>query len=291
VRAVNPCGASESSNRTTGYRGLPRDDDDDGGEGEGEGEEPTVPATKALTTDTLVQQASRVALRLANDSGIDPSSISLSVNGVVADTADYFWRPVAEGNDTLGWVVYTGVGGWADGASYVLEASASALDGTVLSASGTFVYDSSDADVSLDGVRVVPYLPEGEDTGLFKEGLGVVFLATPVEVYDVPERISIPVPDYVSGASLRLYYLGSDEDGPVWYPADQVNGLLAAPLALSEDGTSVEAWLNHGGTLRLGYAPERDTPASIPVNYGTVLLLAGTALVLWVTGFRRREAR
>jgi hypothetical protein len=293
VRAVNPCGASASSNRTTGYRGLPRDDDDDGGTdgGEGEGEEPTVPATKGLASETLVQQSGRVALRLANESGIDPTTISLSVNGAVVDTTDYFWRPAAEGDDTLGWVVYTDVSGWADGAPYVLEVSASAQDGTVLSASETFVRDSSGADVALEGVQVVPYLPEGEDTGLFKAGLGVVFLATPVEVYDVPERITIPVPDYVHGASLTLYYLGSNEEGSVWYPADQVSGLLAAPLALTEDGASVEAWLNHGGTLRLGYAPERDTPASIPVNYGTVLLLAGTGLVLWVMGLRRREAR
>ncbi|MBL7648743.1 MAG: BACON domain-containing protein [Candidatus Hydrogenedentes bacterium] len=293
VRAVNPCGASTSSNRTTGYRGLPRDDDDDGGTdgGEGEGEDPTDTATKALTEETPVGQASRVALLLANDGGIDPSTIVLNVNGVVADLADYFWRPAAEGDDSLGWVVYTGVSDWVDGAPYVLEAGARALDGTVLSASETFVRDSSDANVALDGVRVVPYIPEGEDTGLFMEGLGVVFLATPVEVYDVPERITIPVPDYARGASLTLYYLESEADGPVWYPADQVRGLLAAPPALSEDGASVEAWLNHGGTLRLGYVPERDTPASIPVNYGTVLLLAGTALTLWATGFKRREAR
>lgn len=294
VRAVNPCGASASSNRTTGYRGLPRDDDDDGGGtdgGEGEGEGSTDTTTKGLAEEISVAESSRVSLRLENESGIDPSTITLIVNGFAADPASYFWRPAVAGDDTLGWVVFTGVAEWAEGVAYVLQADATAQDGTVVPASGSFVRDAGSLPVAVDGVRVVPYLPEGEGTGLFKEGLGVVYLATPAEVYDVPERVTIPIPEYARGLSLTLYYLVSNETDSVWYPVEEVRGLLAEPVTLSEDGKSVEAWLNHGGTLRLGHAPERETPASIPVNYGTVLLLAGTALVLWASGFRRREAR
>ena len=291
VRAINPCGASESSNRTTGYRGLPlADPDDDDEEEPEEPEVPTVPAAKALSGEYLVQNESRVALRLQHESGIDPATIGLLVNGAAVDPAEFFWRPAVEGDASLGWVVFTGVNSWSDGVVFTLEASALALDGSELLASAEFVRDAGSAKTAQDGVQVVPYLPEGEDTGLFQEGLGIVVQVAPNEVYDAPELISIPVPDYAIGGALTLYYLRNGEAGPVWYPAENVPGLLAAPVSASDDGASVEAWVNHGGTLRLGYAPERDLSAALPVNYGTMLLIAGTGLALWAMG-RRREAR
>jgi hypothetical protein len=292
VRAINPCGASASSNRTTGYRGLPiADPDDDDDEEPEEPEVPTVPTTKSLTGEYLVQNEGRVALRLQHDSGIDPATIGLLVNGAAADPADYFWRPAIEGDDRLGWVVYTGVDAWVNGVVYTVETSASALDGSELLGSAEFVRDSAGEKIASEGVRVTPYLPEGEDTGLFQEGLGIVVQVAPSEVYDAPELVSIPVPDYAVGHALTLYYLRNGEVGPVWYPAESVSGLLAAPVSVSEDGASIEAWVNHGGTLRLGYAPARDLSAAIPVNYGTILLFAGTGLALWAMGWRRREAR
>lgn len=153
-----------------------------------------------------------------------------------------------------------------------------------------FLRDSDGLKAEVEGVQVLPYLPEGEDTGLFKEGLGLVFQATPAEVYDAPEQISIPVPDYARAGALTLYYLSNSEDGPVWYPAERVRGLLAAPVVVSSDGTHLEAWVNHGGTLRLGYVPARDSAAAISVNYGSLVLLAGTGLLLWALGLcSRRE--
>ena len=291
VRAINPCGASESSNRTTGYRGLPLADPDDDDEEPETPEEPTVPAAKALTGETLLQQESRVALRLQHESGVNPATIGLLVNGAPTDTAEYFWRPAVEGDDSLGWVVFTGVDAWIDGVVYAIEASAFALDGSELFTSAEFLPETRGTKAALEGIQVLPYLPEGEDTGLFQEGLGIVVQVAPSEVYDAPELISIPVPDYAIGRTLTLYYLRNGEAGPIWYPAESVSGLLAAPVTVSKDGASVEAWVNHGGTLRLGYGPERDVSAAIPVNYGTMLLLAGTGLALWAMGWRRRDAR
>lgn len=290
VRAVNPCGASERSDLTSGFRGLPLnepvvDPPTDGTD------TPTVPATKALSGAYLVQQESRVALRLQDGRGIDPATIWLRVNGAPAAPSEFFWRPASDGDDTLGWVVFTGVAQWPDGTVSALEAGALARDGAEVSTRADFLRESDGVKAEMEGVRVVPYLPEGEDTGLFKEGLGVIFQAVPAEVYDAPQLIRIPVPDYANAGALTLFYLGSGEDGSVWYPAEHVRGLLAAPLEVSEDGGSVEAWVNHGGTLRLGYAPERDAPAALPVNYGTLVLLAGTGLVLWAMGLRRRAAR
>jgi hypothetical protein len=289
IRAVNPCGASESSNRTSGYRGLPLDEDPVDETPTDGGEEPTVPATKALSGEYLVQQESRVSLRFEDELGVDPATIWLRLNGVAADPSEYFWRPAVDGDDRLGWVVYTGVEAWKDGSVFAVDAGALTQDGTAITASAVFLRDSNGLKAEVDGVQVVPYLPEGEDTGLFKEGLGVVFQATPAEVYDAPEQISIPVPDYARAGALTLYFLGNSEDGPVWYPADRVRGLLAAPVLISSDGAHLEAWVNHGGTLRLGYAPARDTAAAIPVNYGSLVVLAGTGLLLWTLGRRRRE--
>ncbi len=42
--------------------------------------------------------------------------------------------------------------------------------------------------------------------------------------------------EVLRGASLTLYYLESEADGSVWYPADQVRGLLVAP-ANRDNGT------------------------------------------------------
>jgi hypothetical protein len=210
------------------------------------------------------------------------------VNDAAADEGDFFWRPTIEGDDRLGWVVFTGVDTWVDGVVYTLEASATAMDGSELRANAEFVRDARGAKAAIDGVQVVPYRPEGV-TGLFQEGLGIVVQVAPAEVYDTPQLVTIPVPDYATGRALTLYYLRNGEAGPFWYPAESVSGLLAAPVSVSEDG--LEAWLNHGGTLRLGYAPERDLAAAVPMNYGTILLFAGTGLTLWVMGWRRREVR
>ena len=216
----------------------------------------------------------------------------MQINGAKGNPSEYFWRPATEGDNSLGWVVFTGVKGWADATVNTLEAGATALDGSAISARADFLRESGDAVKSeADRVQIVPYLPDGEDTGLFKEGLGVLFQAAPEEVYDSPELITIPVPDYVHAGALTLYYLGNGEDGPAWYPAERVPGLLAAPVAVSGDGASVEAWLNHGGTLRLGYAPARDTAAAIPVGYGALVVMAATSLIMWALGLRRREAR
>lgn len=293
VRAINPCGSSDRSVSTTGFRGLPLKDPVEETPTDGGTTTPTVPATKALTGAYLVQQESRVALRLQNENGIDPATIEVSVNGAKIESSAYFWRPALEGDNTLGWVVFTEVAGWADATVNTVEAVATTLDGSLISARAEFLRESGGTTVKADseGVQVVPYLPDGEDTGLFKEGLGVLFQAVPEEVYDSPQLIAIPVPNYVHAGALTLYYLGTSESGAAWYPAESVPGLLAGPVSVSSDGANVEAWLNHGGTLRLGYAPAQDSAAGIPINYGTLAVMVATGLTMWVLGLRRREAR
>lgn len=285
VRAVNPCGASDRSNRTSGYRGLPADDDDDQDPDDDE-EEPTVPTTKALTGEVLLRGESRIALRLGDAAGLDLDTIWLAVNGVETDPAHYFWRPVAPGDVTDGWVVFTAPGDLPEGEPALLSAGAATLDGKSISVEEAVLQQPGGVKVAAEP-GLTPWLPEGADTGLFKAGIGVVFRAAPAEVYDEPRLIALPIPENAASAPLTLYYLGTDGDKPAWYPAERVSGWLAAPVTLSEDGSALEAWINHGATVRVGYAPVRQGTAGMPLNWGGLVVLAATAGLLGVLGRKR----
>ncbi len=150
-----------------------------------------------------------------------------------------------------------------------------------------------DADISQDGITVLPYAVDADSEGLFPAGLGDVYEVLPRAVYPSPVRIQIPVPAGRSGETATVYYYGADGAGGAWYAADEVAGWLAAPLALSDDGLYLEAWVNHGGIIRAGRLPGEAVPVAgsiWPRDYGTVLLLALTAGLLAIPRRRRNVA-
>ena len=293
IRAVNACGTSEASARTTGYRGLPPA----GAQSAMELFTPDVlPAEKNADGQITVRQEDRVSVRLSAAAGIDAGSVWGQVNGEGVEDGALLWLPLPESGGTDGWVVFTGLNGVTPGTPFTLDAGARTLDGESVAASQTFYREDVATKALSDGVAAVPYVPAGESDGLFLEGRGDLYQITPAAIFDEPQLIQIPLPESAAGSSITLYYYGANENGANWYPADQVAGWLAAPVTLAEDGQFLEAWVNHGGIVRLGTVPAPTLSASMPGlvapgDYGTMALLLATGLVLGLFGRRKAAAR
>ena len=294
VRAVNACGASDFSVPTTGYRGLPSRN---GAEGEGDGEGDgngggggelvvkALPAPKSAGTAVIAGPGDAVAVRLRTSAAIDPASIWSQVDGVAVDASALQWIPVDDGD---GWVVVSHDALPAVGGPCIVDAGATAGAEGAIAASFDVYVETGDDKAAADGLAVVPHALADESEGLFLAGLGNVYAITPQAPFVDPVLIQIPVPDGVSPASVALYYDGGDAG---WYPAENVAGWLSGPVALSEDGAFIEAWVNHGGIVRAGRAPGVAVPVAgsvWPADYGTLAVLAITALLLALAGRRKR---
>jgi hypothetical protein len=276
VRAINACGASEFSERTTGYRGLPAN-----GEAAAVAffAEDALPSGDAAGSAALVGSGDSIALRLFARAGIGAESLWAQINGEPAEVVS--WYPAG---DSDGWAVFANPGPYPEGAELTVDAGAVDLSGESVAASHTFV-SSGESTEKADGthVAVLPTLLADESAGQFLSGLGDVYAIQPSAAFPEPVLIQIPVPEQAPAGVLTLYYHGVNESGAAWYPAAEVAGWLASPVALSADGAYLEAWVNHAGTVRAGLAPGEGLPVSgalLPVDYGTAVIFLLTVLLL-----------
>ena len=74
-------------------------------------------------------------------------------------------------------------------------------------------------------------------------------------MYDVPQRVWLPIPDAADPASVQLYYYHPNGDDRGWYPAENVEGWLVPDsfLTLEANGTTYLGFLvRHAAIVQLG---------------------------------------
>ena len=284
VKSVNDCGPSAASPGTTGYRGLPLAESKFSSF-----RETVMPNRLSADGSYLLAGEEEIGLRLTDGAGIDVASIWVELADVAVPEEQIRWVPITE-DHTDGWVVVPVPTDYQVGAYFVAATGATGLDGVALTPVGALFEVAETVMTASSGADTQPILLEDEGTALFLEGRGSVFEIAPRIIYETPQQVWIPLPEDVNVADLSLYYYGADSNGGTWYPADQVVGLLAdKDLTLSEDGSLIGVWVNHGGTVRLGeVASAPATAASLaPGEWGTVVIIALTCLLL--LGARRRS--
>lgn len=286
VKAINSCGTSELSETTSGYRGLPAAD---AGTLVAKYAAQVLPNAPTADGSYLVSGEGTVALRLSDAAGVDPASLWVELSGEALNAEAAAWIPAAA-DDTDGWVRVNVADHVAFDTAFTMTVGGMTLDGVALDPVSATFYNGA-VEKGLSEVSAIPHVLENADDGLFLEGLGAVHAIAPDTVYDAAQLVWIPVPEAVKAEDLTVYYYGEDGNQSAWYPADHVIGWLADPaLEISEDGTAIGIWINHGGTVRLGLRPqtEASSAAIAPGDWGTVVALLLTGIILLSAGRRRK---
>ena len=81
----------------------------------------------------------------------------------------------------------------------------------------------------------------------------------PERVYDVPQRVWLPMPEGVARGDARLFYYHATGDDRGWYPAERVEGWLVPDsyLYLDVEGVTYLGFLvHHAGIVQLGVPGE-----------------------------------
>ncbi|MBX3177287.1 MAG: BACON domain-containing protein [Candidatus Hydrogenedentes bacterium] len=290
VRAVNACGASGFSNRTTGYRGLPI-------RGNG-GSTPSIPEdvlpVEKRDEGHVIGLETSIALRLTATDAIDPGSAWAQIGGEPVAAEALAWRATDGADGYDGWIVVAGEVLPPKGGAFVVDAGASTVSGEPVAASARFYRAGApEKGAGNAPLSVEPFVFGDAEAGQFLAGRGDVYQVLPSELYPDPVLVQIPVPSGVAAGDVALYYFASDERGSGWYPADRVIGWLAAPVTVTEDGAYIEILIHHGGIVRAGLAPGVPVPvagAVFPADYGTLLVFVAALAAMAGLG-RRRAAR
>ena len=273
------------------------EDDESGVSGDGTVHEPVIPFTTADDALQLAQADSVLAIRLRTEGAIDPDSIWAPLPGYGGDEAGVEWIPVADdaGRDAAAplhdvWVLFRPDETWyledvitltvgaqtIEGESvesetyeFQVESEEEALARSEQPAEGIWQpeygedFDTDGLDLSVESTDTAVVAPADDAPGSpsFAEGIEAPFMVGPERVYDVPQRVWLPVPDGVDPNEVHVYYYHTTGDDQGWYPAENVEGWLVPDsyLHLRTNGTTYLGFLvRHAGIVQLG-APTQMT--------------------------------
>lgn len=298
VRAQNICGQSVLSAGDSGYRG---------GVKSALSGPVTLPALPIESRDDGIAPDSRLAVRLAANAPIDPSTVWGIVSARDFEDTSVTWQPADE-NQTSGWVVYTPSLQWFAGEVVTMQAGASTVSGdpvepvSYVFQAGHGMSDPLAAVAQPKGRHPgAELLSEAPDADLppFLESVGPAYRIHPDTLFDSPREVFVPIPVGADLDALTPFlYVGASPDGD-WAPGPLVEGWLAADPAVVEiDGSLyLRLMVNHGATVQLGYVYGGVNPIASSIfptraAAGTWLPLVLAALVLqsdkWRRGHKRR---
>lgn len=294
VRAQNICGQSDLSAGDSGYRG-------------GVKSALNVPVVLPALPIESGGPDSTLALRLAANAPIDPSTVWGIVSAGDFEDSSVTWRP-ADGNQTTGWVVYTPSLQWSAGEIVMMQAGASTVSGDSV---GPVSYAFRVGPGTSDALAAAIAQPKGRYRGVdllsgvsdadlptFLESVGPVYSIYPETIFDSPREVFVPIP---VGADLEaltpFLYVGASPDGD-WAPGPLVEGWLAADPAVVElDGSLyLRLMVNHGAKVQLGHLygavnPIASSIAPTRASAGTWLPLVLVVLALQSAKWRRHRKR
>jgi subtilisin-like proprotein convertase family protein len=251
-------------------------------------------------------------IRLRSTAPIDPDSVSGRVTGVGVDTDLVFWLPVGDGSTGDGWAAVWPADIWPAGTVLTMTAAAKTDSGEdvgpvayqfvttvrgvaeAVGQPGYGDFDASGLDLSVesnDAVVVALALTEEEPPPM-AQGVGPVYRLGPDEVFTVPQRVWLPIPEEYGVDELDFYFYQPVGDNSGWYAADLVEAwVVQDSLAqLEVDGVTYLGFLTrHGGTVQLGVPDAPDPPDA--AGLGNILLLAAASLSLMVARRGRSTGR
>lgn len=240
--------------------------------------EPAMPFETDASGNYVAQPESIFAVRIRNEANLDPSTIGVLINGHEEDGVIISWRS-ADGrslNDI--WVIAEPKDRWLLEELVTVSVAAETENGVPVEpvnrsfsvateggASGEELWQPEydvdfDADginrnaESSDGVEVRTLAVENNPEPL-DAGIGQPILLTPERVYEVPQRIWLPIPKNVDPADVSLFYYLSNGEHKGWHPAGQIDAWLVpgSYLYLEADNMTYLGFLvRHAGIVQLG---------------------------------------
>ncbi len=257
--------------------------------------EPVIPYS--LGKDGVARMArvdGTLALRLRSDGAIDPETITVDVPAYEVSAYHVAWVFAGADNDTRDlWVLIRPSAYWYYDDTFEVRVKS----GTV-SPVYTFTTESKTAYQDRTTVKEPPlwqplpgvdYVAEGlnadqEAAGdielamldlaavgeALSGGLGRPYAIGPETVFDVPQRVWLPIPRGVDARGVALYYHKAHGEDAGWYPAERVEGFLEKGSYLNlglPDGDYLGFLVRHGGVVQLGVTTVN--PAGIPITSGT----------------------
>jgi len=246
--------------------------------------EPVLPFTQSAQADSVL------AVRLRSDAAIDPASIWGPVPNYTENEATAEWQPVAEGDMRDIWVIFRPQDTWYLDEVISLTVGARTVAGEQVEPV-TYEFQTEsveeywarvadpvepmwqpeyDQDFDADGLdlaaesndtAVVTTADGQTDAGPLEDGIEEPYVIGPEQVYDVPQRVWLPVPRNVNPTAVRLYYYHATGQDRGWYPAENVEGWLVPDSYLEldlENVTYLGFLVRHAGIVQLRIATERN---------------------------------
>ena len=241
---------------------------------------------------------------------MDPATIWGVVTCEAFETDAVAWWPASgEGLDDV-WVVYESATPWEAGAVITMTVGAATAAGELVGPL-SYHFEAAAAPKALEGALWQPSYADfdASNLDLSEEGNGLVTVAEPLvdapeavgepayrigpdQLFSVPQRAWLPLPDGVDEAAAQLYYYQQEDQ--CWYRGEDVEGWVVdgSYLVLEMDGVRyLGVVLRHGGLVRLargGMSPEFAGFAE-PHALGALLLLGVAASLFMALGQRQRH--
>ncbi|MCF6285723.1 MAG: hypothetical protein L3K26_11085, partial [Candidatus Hydrogenedentes bacterium] len=290
VRASNICGTSNFS------------DPDDGFPGAGPAPalalfEPVLPALEADNRSLRARVDSVLAIRLKRDSAIDPNSIRGEVTRSSGGTSTTIeWRAIDTEGLRDGWALYrpgddlfnlgetveftvsasTVVGETIGPLTYrfAIETERDFLDrigaGEVPIGQPAYTdFDASGIDLSLESQEevLVYAIDDTRVPGSLANATGLAYAIVPDALYDVGQRVWLPLADDMRADDVVVNYYFADKTGSStgWHAAGQIEGWSdeSSYLELELDGARYIGFtVQHGALVQLSMAAAKDIPVS-----------------------------
>jgi len=200
-----------------------------------------------------------LSVRVTSPTPVDPASVSAVLTGSGPLGQGGVWRPTTPGDNTDGWIMYAPDHVLAPGAAVTLTASAQTVDGTEV---GPITAQFRVADRrSREQASDVPQLVDTANVEPMQGGMAgphaSAYALKPVEAYNAPVTIQIPVPRGVDPAGMEVYYHSPSAAQPGWHSASDVVGWMvpgSQQVVRSGRDTYIELQVNHAGIVQLGPA-------------------------------------
>ena len=245
--------------------------------------EPVFPFTMAGASSRRAQVDSVLAIRLRSEREIDPGTIRSPVTGYAPDEVTVEWRPAQVDDLSDVWVIIRPRDTWYLEDVIAITAGAETFSGdTVGPVTHEFRVESGvdyearmnepadsimqpqyDEDFDASGLDLgaesndTAVLTEADEMVLsapLNDGVDAPFMIGPERVYDVPQRVWLPLPQGLGPNDVRLYYYHPHGEDRGWFPAENIEGWLVpgSTLYLDMNGSTYLGFLvNHAGIVQL----------------------------------------
>jgi hypothetical protein len=272
---------------------------------------PVLPSGPVVEGAIMVRPDATLAVRLRGTPRIDAASIEGRVEWGSGSSLEVQWLPL---NEWDGWVLYRPEHAWQPGEHITMTVHARAVSGeplgpieyrfeamdgaepaAVLWQPDYTDFDASTIDLTKEANDSVALLIAQSVDGAETES--PAFIIAPLAPFDMAQRVWLPLPEPVTAETVRIEYYHVDGPNSGWYPANVIEGWMAAgsELELELDGTHyLGITVRHGGIVRLAptnnIAPTYEA-AAFPHSSRAVDVALFAVLVLVLALARTVKAR